>query len=142
MKITSKISQKISKLIQQFVIHSQDETHDKNLQKIVSKLNALPMAFNFDCYALKPNGEIIVFDLDNPLNFEIETNPRIINTILFQGIKKYPELKELMPIRSKTDLDCSRCNGTGIEPLAKKVNLNESIICWCGGLGWIPKDTN
>ena len=115
--------------------------HSQMLQQNVSNLNALPLAFNFDCYALKPDGEIIVFELDNPHKFETEKNPRIINTVLFQGIKKYPELIELMPIRSADDVECSHCNGTGIELLAEKLNLTDSIVCWCGGLGWIPKDS-
>lgn len=142
MEINAKLLTKINELIQQFVNHPRDAMHTKSLQKSVFEFNSLLMAFNFDCYALKPSGKIIVFELDNSNSFEVVTNPRIINTVLFQGIKKYPELKALMPIRSAKDIDCSSCSGTGIEPLAKKLNLTENIICWCGGLGWIPKDAN
>ena len=141
MKITPESSNKISELIQKFANHPQDLTHTKNLQETVAKLDALPMAFNFDCYAIKPSGKIIVFEVDNSNSFEVETNPRIINTVLFQGIKKFSELKELMPVRSADDIDCSACNGTGVNPIAEKLKT-ENIICWCGGLGWIPKDAN
>lgn len=140
--MNDEISTIIKELIQNFVDHPQDAMHSAELQKLVLEFKALPMAFNFDCYAIKASGEIIVFELDSPSEFEVEKNPRIVNTILFQGIKKYPELRELMPIRSADDIECSQCDGTGIEPMAKDLNLTDSIICWCGGLGWIPKNSS
>ena len=62
------------------------------------------------------------------------------NLVLFQGAKKYPELSELVPSRPPDAEDCSHCNGTGIEPMNEKPGLDEErIVCYCGGLGWLPK---
>ncbi len=139
MKITPEISVKIKKLIQEFVNHPQDSIHSKALQTMVAKFNIFPLTFNFfSCYCINLNGEIILFDSEYNVENKKITEKRLINLVLCQGIKKYPELKELMPIRSENDINCSHCNGTGIEPLAKELNLVENIICWCGGLGWIP----
>jgi hypothetical protein len=139
MNIKPEISAEITELIKDFVNHPQDSIHTKELQESVAKFHALPLAFNLDYYAIKPNGEIIVLEPDSPHKFRTETNPRIINSILFQGIKKYRELEELMPVRCESDPICSSCDGTGINPLAEQLNLEDGIICYCGGLGWIPK---
>jgi hypothetical protein len=141
MTVSPDIKSKIKLLIQAFIKHSQDAVHTMSLQRSVHEFEALPLAFNFDCYAIKPNGDIIIFELENPSKFEIEKNPRIINTVLFSGIKKYPDLKELMPVRSATDVDCPYCEGSGVEPTAEKLNLTDKIACWCGGLGWIPENS-
>ena len=138
MKMTIEISAKIIELIQKFIEHPDDSLHTKELKEIVAKSKLLPLAFCWNPCCINPNGEIFLLDCDNFNDQQLETNTRIINGILFQGIKKYPELRELMPIRSDDDIDCSHCHGTGIEPLAKELNLTDNIICWCGGLGWIP----
>ena len=135
MNIKQDTSAKINKLIQEFVNHPQDSILTKELQEVVAKSNLLPLVFNWHPCSISPNREIFLLDWDNLNDREIETNKRIINGILFQGIKKYPELKDLMPIRSQNDIDCSHCKGAGIEPLGKELNLSESIICYCGGLG-------
>ncbi|CAN5856250.1 hypothetical protein BH20ACI4_BH20ACI4_24210 [soil metagenome] len=140
MNVESEISKKINDLIREFVEHPQDAIHTKELQKKVAESNLLPLVFNWHPCCITPNGEIFLLKWDNLADQKLETNQRTINGILNQGIKKYPELKELMPIRSANDIDCPSCNGTGIDPIAKELNLIDNIICWCGGLGWIPKD--
>ncbi len=142
MNIKPEVSKKIRELIREFVNHSQDSIHTKELQEIAAKSNLLPLVFNWHPCCINPNGEILLLDWDNLNDKKTETDKRIINGILFQGIKKYPELNELMPIRSENDIDCASCNGTGILPLAKELNLVDSLICWCGGLGWTPNTEN
>ena len=92
------------------------------------------MTFNFfSCYCINENGEVVIFDSEYNIENEKITDKILVRTVLFQGIKKYPDLTELMPVRSVDDIDCSNCSGTGIEPTAGKLNF----ICFCGGLGWI-----
>lgn len=111
------------------------------LRELATELNALPMSLDFGgCYAIRPNGEIISFRWDDPYNLESENDPRIRNLVLFQGAKKYPELSEFVPSRPPVAEDCSHCNGTGIEPMNEKLGFDEErIVCYCGGLGWLPK---
>jgi hypothetical protein len=112
-----------------------------DLRKLAAELNALPMALDFGgCYALRPNGEIFSFAWDEPYDLRIEDDPRICNLVLFQGAKKYPELNELVPSRPLDAIDCSFCNGTGVEPMNEKLGFTEErITYYCGGLGWLPK---
>jgi hypothetical protein len=56
---------------------------------------------------------------------------------LFQGSRKYPELAVLIPARPHDAPDCHFCKGTGREPMSEQLKL-ENIVCYCGGLGWLP----
>lgn len=116
-----------------------------NLRSVAANLNALPLLLDIGgCYAIRPGGEIVTFAWDDEKNFEIEHDRRIRNIALFQGSKKYPELNELIPARSAHDLDCSHCKGTGRNPVYEQLGIeggaNSPILCWCGGLGWVPSE--
>lgn len=104
------------------------------------ELNVLPLMCDWGgCYAIRSNGELIVFLWDEE-DVRPETNARIRNIALFQGGKKYPELKALIPPRSPEAKDCSYCNGTGIVPIAAELQV-DNIVCYCGGLGWLPPES-
>ena len=132
----------IRKLIQEFLAEPQDTTHMKELQEAVKKYGVLPIAFVWDPVCLSPSGEIVAFiwdDLSNPIP---QNDPKNVNAYLFRGIKKYPELIDLMPMRGNEDIECDSCSGTGVSPIAEKIGRPDDIICSCGGLGWVPKNSN
>lgn len=109
-----------------------------NHQQIVETLGVLPLCCDWGgCHAIRPDGEIIVFLTDYPGEWRIEDDPRIRNTAIYQGSLKYPELKELVPTRPPDAQTCSSCQGTGTDPMALQLK-SDHIICYCGGLGWIP----
>ena len=112
-----------------------------NLRKLAAELNALPMALDFGgCYVIRLSGELFSFAWDEPHDLRAENDPRICNLVLFQGAKKYPEISVLIPSRPAGAEDCPHCSGTGIERYVAEHGLNpEVIICYCGGLGWLPK---
>lgn len=87
-------------------------------------------------YTINTNGDVISFLWDDTLHGQIEFDPRIRNIALFQGSKKYPELKCLIE-RPDDATVCPHCGGTGMDPYAEKLKT-DAIICYCGGLGWIP----
>lgn len=116
-----------------------------DLKKFAAELNVLPVSINFStCYAVNPDGEIAVLDFNNENVYsflEFEQDPRIRNLVLCQGAKRFPGLAKLVPSRPIDAVDCKYCEGTGIEPMNKKLGYDtERIVCYCGGLGWIPKD--
>jgi hypothetical protein len=86
-------------------------------------------------YGINLDGDIVSTNGEMPLKLEKENDSVLINVALYQATKKHPELSSLMPIRGKDDLTCHYCNGTGEHPLAKQID----ILCYCGGLGWIPQ---
>jgi hypothetical protein len=64
---------------------------------------------------------------------------RICNTVLFQGGTLYPELQLPIPIRAISDPACPYCCGSGRAPNSETI---ENLICYCGGLGWIPRQSD
>ena len=132
------LSDTIRQLIHDFVSESHDRSQMRKLQKTAEKYELLPLGFFWDPACITPNGDIVSFSWDDHDNRRIETDRRLVNTILFSGIKKYPELIELMPTRNEHDIECEYCGGTGIAQFAKKLN-QPAIVCYCGGLGWVPE---
>ena len=109
-----------------------------NHQRIVEKLVALPLTCDWaGCHALRPDGVIIVFQTDYPDDWRIEDDPRLQNMAIFQGSLKYPELKELVPVKPAEALPCQECGGTGIHPINAHLGVT-NILCYCGGIGWTP----
>lgn len=113
-----------------------------DLRKLASDLNLLPMMLDFGgCCGIRPNGDIFSFIWDAPYDLRPENDTRICNLVLFQGAKKYPELADLVPSRPADAVNCHYCNGTGIDRYVAEHALNSDVIvCYCGGLGWLPED--
>ena len=148
MRVSSELSEKIAATLKAFVENSEPYilkfSDPIDLRKVAAELNVLPMSLNFSaCYGVRPDGEVVMidFDEDAPYKLHLETDPRICRLVLCQGAKKFPELNELVPIRPSDAEDCLSCGGTGIEPMNIKLGFDEErIVCWCGGLGWLPKE--
>lgn len=136
MKISTEQSALITKLIKSFISDSAPDP--TNLQQLVAEKQVLPLFLDFGgMCAINPSGDILSFlwdDTEHPL---MESDPRIRNLALFQGSKKYPALKSLVPKKPEDARVCWGCGGTGIDPYAVKLN-SDAIVCYCGGLGWIP----
>ncbi len=86
-------------------------------------------------YAIDPQGRPVEATYDDWRDQREVNHPRMRHTILAQAAIRYPELEHLRPVRGPGDPDCTACSGTGTRPSG---SLN---ICWCGGLGWLPKGT-
>jgi len=99
-----------------------------------ARLGALPIGGNLWVdYYLRPNGEFVTVgeDLDRPEADRVYTDRASVLTALVWGARRYPELKQLLPVREPGARDC-RCRA--IPMFAEgKVVCNE-----CSGLGWLP----
>jgi hypothetical protein len=143
MLIPQALIQKIEARLEEFIsdpspcVAKFDEPID--VRKVAAELRILPLIFEMGgCYALRSNGEVVSFSWDDPYNVEVENDARIRNSALFQGSQKYPELSELVPPRPQDARDCSYCKGTGIVQGLPPDFPMERIVCYCGGLGWVP----
>ncbi len=139
MMITANFSEWHKAKLQEFL----DETtlDPTNVRVSARKLNVLPLMFDMGgCYSIRSNGEIISFPWDDDQDLRLENDARIRNIALCQGSKKYPELSALIPPRSPEVKTCSYCNGTGIAPMSVELQL-DNLVCYCGGLGWIPPES-
>jgi hypothetical protein len=136
--IRPELKQQIETRIKEFLNSTEPDQLD--LRHIAAKLNVLPLLLDMGgCFAIRPEGEIISFAWEEEEDFRVEKDQRIQNTSLYQGSKKYPELTELIPLRSSEDKECPHCKGTGTLAINAELRV-ENILCYCGGLGWLPKE--
>ena len=104
----------------------------------VRDMGALPLVLDMGgSYAIRASGELVEFDWDGPSGSKSLDDPRVVNLALFQGSLKFPELVVLVPTRPATATPCEHCGGGGQLALTKEPGL-ENIVCYCGGLGWLP----
>jgi hypothetical protein len=148
MKISPELSNKIQKVIDEFVsdselflVASNENPEIKiNLREIASELSVLPVLFDwFECWGIQPNGSILLFKYEKPYKIKTETNQKIINVVFHDAGKKYTDLQELIPCRTNESVTCPSCDGTGIlKEFADNEFLAKSIRCGCGSIGWLP----
>lgn len=108
-----------------------------NLRRLAAEFEALPLCIDWEsCWAIQPDGRVVVFshDSENPQMRE-EEDPRLVNVALSQGSITYPEIRSLVPSRPAEARDCPYCAEKGIEPKSLE---EHNIVCYCGGLGWVP----
>lgn len=109
-----------------------------NLRALAAELRLLPaMAEMGGCFCLRPTGEVVSFLWDEPTTLRQETDPRICNSSYFQASLKYPELAPLVPKRTANSIVCPWYVGTG-KCSGLPAALDDKIVCYCGGLGWLP----
>jgi hypothetical protein len=107
-------------------------------QLVLLQLRVLPLLFGIDGgHGIRIDGEIIKYLVEDPQAWEIESDERIRKIALFQGSKLYEEMGELLPRRDSTSQVCPQCNGSGTPPGISSQEQG-NVICYCGGLGWIP----
>jgi hypothetical protein len=115
-----------------------------DLRAIARSLNVLPVLLDWSgAFAVDPDCQVIKFFYETPGDPIRETDARIINTVLFAAANTYPNLKELAPVRSVNSIVCPACAGAGVVNDPDLRHISPPILCYCGGLGWIPgKESN
>ena len=136
MKIPIRWLETIQRLHHELV--SGSSADEFGLSRSASITSVLPLAVDMGgFFGIRLDAEVVGFiydNLDSPIKIE---DRRIFNSILYQGSKIYPELMPLVPVRPNDAITCPSCHGTGvISGLPDK--LKDKVVCFCGGLGWIP----
>ena len=120
----------------------QDWARTPTVVKAAPKALALPLVADWSgYYGLLEDASVVFVPYDEPQAGRPELDARIRNMALFQGARRYPELSALVPTRGADDETCSSCGGSGHYPVPAGIEPG-SIICFCGGLGWIPRDAS
>jgi glycine/D-amino acid oxidase-like deaminating enzyme len=103
-----------------------------------ARLAALPIGVSMWAdYYLRSNGEVVVVgdDFDHPDVDTIHTDWSTVRRVLVWGAKRYPELRELLPVRGPGATDCPTCQAI---PLFGEGR----VLCpTCDGLHWLPPAT-
>jgi hypothetical protein len=111
----------------------------------IRRSNALPLFFDWTAFmALLPDGQIVWVPYDDePGDIKVVQEHRWRNLGLFQATKLHPELQFLAPPKPPDAIDCPDCGGTGkLLFLQDPEHLAERLICYCGGIGWLPPGTS
>lgn len=128
-------SPRAKEIVEQLIAELPENTH--NITH-VRRLNALPIFGSMWAdYYLRPTGEIVIVgeDFDHPDVDSVYSEWDRVLPILVSGSRRYPQLRELLPVRGSDDVDCP-CQTI---PLA--IFREGKVICSeCKGLGWLPKD--
>jgi hypothetical protein len=135
MMSNNNLSTRIAELIQDFVKGS--EADSLNLRQLAAAKNVLPLVWDMGgVFTINPHEEVVSFAWDKWDDPRVESDLRLRNNALFGGSKKYHELESLIQ-KPEDARVCPHCGGTGLDPNAEKLNT-DAIVCYCGGLGWIP----
>jgi hypothetical protein len=109
-----------------------------DLRALAGELRLLPATLDMGgCLGLHPSGEVVSFLWDEPTTLRPEADPRTRNLAYFQASLKYPVLAPLVPRRPTNAVICSHCAGSG-KCSGMPAELADKIVCYCGGLGWLP----
>jgi hypothetical protein len=102
--------------------------------------NALPLYSDWTrTFAIREDGVLVHWDTEEWPGIEEPSDRREVNLVLVQGAARYPELKGLIPARPDNALTCDSCQGSGHIPgLPEEL---KSVICKCGGIGWLHPET-
>jgi len=101
------------------------------------RLGALPIGASMWAeYYLRPNGVVVVVgeDFDHPDVDSVYRDRNRLLRMLVWGLRRYPELKRLLPVRGPDAIDC------GCRKVRTYVE-GHRICHTCNGLGWLPVTT-
>ncbi len=111
-----------------------------DLRAIAADVQLLPAMLDMGgCIGLRPSGAVASFLWDEPRQLRAETDERIRNLAYYQASLKYPRLVPLGPRRPPDAVVCSYCGGSG-RCSGLPDRLADSVVCYCGGLGWLPNE--
>ena len=114
----------------------------EDCRKAAAAAHALPLCLDWTaCMALRPDGQIIWIDYEEPHRVRLVEDERERNLGFFQGSRRDPDLGFLVPARPPDAIECPDCKGMGRLTFQKGYEqLAETIVCSCGGLGWLPSE--
>jgi hypothetical protein len=130
--LSPELSAIIAKLLADFI-----STADERAAALASRVSALPLLQDMGgFYGLRPSGELVEVLWDEPESLRQIADQRIANMALYRGSRTFPQLAELAPQRTDAAVPCNSCGGSGL--VSVPTHLQDRVLCWCGGLGWLP----
>lgn len=106
--------------------------------RLAREVGVLPAFYDWTAFGgVRLDGEVVWVDYDAPHAVARVEDPVHRNTILHHVARAYPSLGDLDPVRPEGAADCPACGGTGVARV-DGVPMPEGVVCFCGGLGWLP----
>lgn len=137
MKPSLELRGRIQSLIHDYFTESSVEP--PYLKTLAERYHVLPVYVGWTAfYGLRADGEVLLVPTEEEGDAQPEIEERIRRMAIFRGTKKYPELGPLIPERPVDAPDCPHCEGHGqIDFPGVEA---DTIICYCGGLGWLTRE--
>jgi hypothetical protein len=130
--LSPELSEIIAALLADFIA-----TADERTAALVRRVSALPLLQDMGGFdGLRPSGELVEVSWEQPESLREIHDQRVANMALYCGSRKFPQLAELAPQRTAAAVPCNSCGGSGLAPVPP--HLQDRLLCWCGGLGWLP----
>jgi hypothetical protein len=109
-----------------------------DLRAIAAAVRLLPAVLDVaGCLGLRRSGAVASFRWDEPYVLRPEWDARIRNMAYHQASLKYPALALLVPRRPANAVPCLHCGASG-RCSGLPARLADGVVCYCGGLGWLP----
>jgi hypothetical protein len=107
----------------------------------VLKYGALPVFRGWtETLAIREDGSLVRWSTEAEWPGAREFGERTwVNLALVQAARLYPELQGLVPPRPNDADTCPQCRGSG--QIAGLKEALKSVICGCGGTGWLPAES-
>jgi hypothetical protein len=106
--------------------------------RVARELGVLPAFYDWTAFGgVRLDGEVVWVEYDPPHAVARVEDLVHRNTILHHVARSNPSLGDLDPVRPAGAADCPACGGTGVAQV-DGVPADERVVCFCGGLGWLP----
>ncbi len=120
--------------------YCRDDAEPQYLKAYASRHSVLPLFVDWTGFwGISANGSVLLIDTEEDTPPVLEADARILRIALFQGARKFPELRPLVPRRPDAAGDCPNCHGQGVIDIPGVER--GVIVCSCGGLGWLDQET-
>jgi len=129
-ELTPNESQSVQHLINNFEAEIPDQTLHHYIP-YVRQHQAIPLYCGwFETTALTVTGEIVMWSTEGEFDgLRKPDDPHLVMCSRMEGLRRYPQLKSLRPVRPDTAVTCGACKGTG------RIPKFSEIYCKCSGVG-------
>ena len=90
-------------------------------------------------FGLTQGGEVVFIEHQGGADPEPVQEPHLRHVTLFTASRKFQELAHLAPQRGPDDPTCPSCGGSGVYRGLDGRPAPERVVCFCGGMGWLPR---
>ena len=114
---------------------------DERYGRAAAHSQAVPAFWDWSAFGgVRVDGEVVWVEYAAPHAVTQVEDPVHRNTILHAAASAHPALGFLDPVQPPGAEGCPACGGSGLA-WTDGVPQDDRLVCFCGGLGWLPPGT-
>jgi hypothetical protein len=123
----------IAALIRAFAAEAPEELQGE--VPYVAQFQALPVHVGWTAtIGIRPDGTLIMWSTEGEFEGAREVEEGVfVRVALMEAVRRFPDLRDLVPPRPPGARTCEQCGGVGHLPGIP------GIYCYCGGFGWVEE---